>query len=212
MHTARGFERLVNFSDAVVAIALTLLVLPLVEIPTELTDSQGLGELLSDNGGEIGSFALSFLVIWTLWSTHHRTMEYFHGYDGTLIRFHAVWLFTIVSLPFTTQLLNSSEYIDGAVPLYIGLLLVSALALFAMAWWGRRHQELLDLDREEIRAWAAEPTSFVTVGSLLVALVMSLAIPSVGAWPLLLLVLDDPIQRIVDRFRGPKRATSGRVS
>ena len=35
MRTGRGFERLVNFTDAVIAIAVTLLVLPLVEIPGE---------------------------------------------------------------------------------------------------------------------------------------------------------------------------------
>ncbi len=201
MRTARGFERLVTFSDAVVAIALTLLVLPLVEIPNELDGSQSLGKVLDDNGALLGSFALSFLVIWSFWATHHRTMEYFRAYDSTLIRFHLVWLFTIVALPFTTQLLNSSNHVDGAVPLYIGLLLVSALALFAMAWWGRRHQELLDLDGEETRTWAAEPASFVTAASLAVALILSLLVPAVGAWPLLLLLLDSPIEKLIDRVR-----------
>ena len=201
MRTARGFERLVNFSDAVVAIALTLLVLPLVEIPAEVTHSQSLGDVFSDHGSLIGSFALSFLVIWSLWSTHHRTMEYFHRYDSALVRFHLVWLFTIVSLPFTTQLLNTSSRIDGAVPLYIGTLLVSSIALFLMSWWGRRHPALLKNELEGVKEWADEPASYVTVGSLLLALVLSLVIPALGAWPLLVLLLDDPIERVIERLR-----------
>ncbi|MEO6471946.1 MAG: TMEM175 family protein [Aeromicrobium sp.] len=201
MRTARGFERLVNFSDAVVAIALTLLVLPLVEIPTELTQTQSLGEVFADNGALLGSFALSFLVIWSFWATHHRTMEYFHAYDSMLIRFHLIWLFTIVALPFTTQLLNSSNEVDGAVSLYIGVLLISAFALFAMSWWGRRRPELLDLDSGEVREWASEPASFVTVASLAAALMLSLLIPAVSAWPLLLLLLDSPIEKLIARLR-----------
>lgn len=201
MRTERGFERLVTFSDAVVAIALTLLVLPLVEIPNELTGSQSLGTVFDDNGALLGSFALSFLVIWSFWSTHHRTMEYFAGYDAMMIRLHVVWLFTIVALPFTTQLLNASSHVDGAVPLYIGVLLVSALSLYALAWWGRRRPELLDLETEDAKAWAAQTASFVTSASLAIALILSLLIPAVGAWPLLLLVLDGPIERVIGRLR-----------
>ncbi len=40
MQTERGFDRMVNFCDAVVAIAITLLVLPLVDIPSELIEGQ----------------------------------------------------------------------------------------------------------------------------------------------------------------------------
>lgn len=47
MRTERGFERLITFADAVVAIALTLLVLPLVELPGELAEGQGLGAVFT---------------------------------------------------------------------------------------------------------------------------------------------------------------------
>ena len=40
MATERGFDRLVNFSDAVVAIAATLLVLPLVDLGSEATSGK----------------------------------------------------------------------------------------------------------------------------------------------------------------------------
>ncbi|HEY3480343.1 MAG TPA: TMEM175 family protein, partial [Streptomyces sp.] len=104
MRTERGFERLITFADAVVAIALTLLVLPLSEIASELSQDTSVGAVFSQNGSAFGSFALSFVVIWVLWSAHHRTMEYFHAYDGVLLQLTLVWLLTIVLLPFVTQL------------------------------------------------------------------------------------------------------------
>jgi uncharacterized membrane protein len=89
--------------------------------------------VLSDHSGEVSAFVISFLVIWVLWTSHHRTMEYFDAYDAAIMRLTMLWLFTIVVLPFTTQLLNSEAYRHGAVPLYIGVLLVSSLCLLGMS-------------------------------------------------------------------------------
>ena len=53
----RGFERLITFADAVVAIALTLLVLPLVEIPAELGDRTASARptVFTEHRGQIGA-------------------------------------------------------------------------------------------------------------------------------------------------------------
>jgi uncharacterized membrane protein len=200
VRTGRGFERLITFADAVVAIALTLLVLPLVEIPADLTGESNLGDVFADYGGEIGGFLLSFVVIWVLWAAHHRTMEYFDGYDETLMRLTIVWLFTIVSLPFTTQLLASDVYDEGAAPLYDGVLLVSSLSLVGLSWWGRRHPELLR-DSDEVRDWLTRPIVPVVPLILLVALLLSVVAPAVGSWPLFALVLDDRLEALWLRAR-----------
>ena len=103
MRTERGFDRLVNFSDATVAIAMTLLVLPLVDLGGASGQHDTLWELLSANAYEIFGFVLSFLVIWSLWVNHHRVMEYFAHYDSTVMGLHLVWLLTMVTIPFTTR-------------------------------------------------------------------------------------------------------------
>ncbi len=206
MRTGRGFERLVNFSDAVVAIAMTLLVLPLVDITSQLARSVSLGELFQEHNSDLLSFLISFLVIWTLWSVHHRTMENFGGYDDVLLRLHMLWLFTIVSLPFTTQLLNSMESGRGAVPLYIGNLVLSTLALMGISSHGKRTAELLHTDSAEVLAWQAERISVVTLAILLLTLVLSLVFPPIGTFPLLLLILDRPIETLIAKLRGRRTA------
>jgi uncharacterized membrane protein len=201
VRTGRGFERLITFADAVVAIAMTLLVLPLVDIPGELADDAGVGAAFTQHGAEIRGFVISFVVIWALWTAHHRTMEYFRGYDAVILRLTLVWLFTIVVLPFTTQLLTGTRNDSGATTLYVGVLLVSSLCLVGMSWWGRRHRELLLADGSEVDDWVNEPLSIITASILLVALVLTAIWPGVGAWPLLALLLDDPVERLWFRVR-----------
>jgi uncharacterized membrane protein len=196
VRTGHGFERLMAFADAVVAIALTLLVLPLSEFAADIGDDKRLGDVFSEHRAELGSFVLSFVVIWLLWSIHHRMMEYFDGYDGVVVRLMLVWMFTIVVLPFVTQLLAGHLYDHGAVPLYDGVLLASSLSLAALSWWGHRHPELLHEDEEEVRRWLAEPVSFATPVVLLIAMLLAFVQPSIGTWPLFALVLDDRIERV----------------
>lgn len=199
MRTGRGFERLVNFSDAVIAIALTLLVLPLVEIPGELEGDENVGSVLAEHSGEILGFLISFLVIWIFWTVHHRTLENFQGYDDVLLWLHMLWLLSIVSLPFMTQFLNLS-YDEGGVPIYVATLLVSAIAIFLISLRGRRHTELLHADRDEVQQWLANPHSLYTICALLIALALSIFVPEVGAWPLLLLFLENPVEALIDRI------------
>jgi uncharacterized membrane protein len=197
VRTGRGFERLITFADAVVAIALTLLVLPLADITAQVPEGESVGRVLSDHRHEVSAFVISFVVIWAVWRVHHRTMEYFDAYDPAIMRLTMLWLFTIVVLPFTTQLLNSEAYSHGAVPVYIAVLLVSALSLFGMSLWGRAHRELLLADRAEVDDWVNEPRSLTTVGILVVALVLSIVVPQVGTLPLLALLFTDAIDRAV---------------
>jgi uncharacterized membrane protein len=197
VRTDRGFERLITFADAVVAIALTLLVLPLSELATGLGHDTSVRQVFSENRDAFGSFALSFVVIWVLWTAHHRTMEYFDAYDGVLFRLTLVWLFTIVLLPFVTQLLTGSQYDRGAPALYESVLLVSSLCLTAMSWWGRRHRQLLVDDPESDR-FVAEPVPIGVPTVLVISLVLTLVFPSIGAYPLFLLLAAD---NVIDRFR-----------
>lgn len=158
--------------------------------------------MFTEHGGELIAFGISFLVIWTLWLAHHRTMEYFRAYDGVLLWLTMVWLATIVVLPFTTQLLASDLYDRGAASLYIAILLLSALSLLGTSWRGRRHRELLHADQPEVEDWLDYLPGLTVAGILLLTLALSILLPRVGTFPLLLLLVNDPINVLVLRLLG----------
>ena len=81
-----GLERLVFFSDAVFAIAITLLALD-IRLPIEavhLSDLQLFNSLV-DIWPKYLSFLISFLVIGNFWIAHHRRYRYISRYDTRLL-------------------------------------------------------------------------------------------------------------------------------
>ena len=201
VRTERGFDRIVNFSDATVAIAMTLLILPLVDFGGETGQHESLWELLDENYAAIFAFVLSFLVIWSMWVNHHRVMEYFADYDSRLLFLHMVWLLTMASIPFTTELVaNPDHYKHGGTAIYVAVLLVSSICLQLIGQHGRRHHALLH-DTDEVKAWLAGPYTWTTVGVLALILVIVLVFPNLGAWPMLLFFVDGFIENWVVKRR-----------
>ncbi|MBX9783690.1 MAG: DUF1211 domain-containing protein [Chitinophagaceae bacterium] len=96
-------ERLILFSDAVFAIAITLLVIEIKipEIHTDVSDKALLHELKHLIPKFVG-FIISFLFIGLYWTIHHRMFGYVTSYDKTLLRLNLFFLFFIALLPFST--------------------------------------------------------------------------------------------------------------
>lgn len=197
--TSEGFRRLISFADAVVAIALTLLVLPLVDIASEASKASSVSDIFDDHSYEIVSFLVSFVVIWVLWRNHHRVMEHFRGYDGHLMNLHLVWLLTIVILPFATGLVDRPD-LRWANVFYVAVLAVSVGSLVAIERWGVGHPELIDEDKQN-EEWLRHGPDFGTMALLAVALIICIAVPRAGVWPLFLLFLSGPVDKLIARFR-----------
>ncbi len=96
-------ERMILFSDAVFAIAITLLVIEIKipEIHTDVSDQALLEELKHLIPKFIG-FIISFLFIGLYWTIHHRMFGYVTNYDKGLLRLNLFFLFFVVLLPFST--------------------------------------------------------------------------------------------------------------
>jgi uncharacterized membrane protein len=205
-HSARGVDRLVNFSDATVAIAITLLVLPLVEIAGEFGGDVAPSTVLRENSSAFLAFGITFVVIARFWVSHHRVFEWVGDYSTGLVWANFLWLAGIVLLPFAANALAAVHTTQRPVAyaIYIGTLLLACAALSVVEVILRRHPELVrDRDASDIDLTGG----LVTVGVMLVALVVAVTVPAVGLYALLLLVLSGPATRLVGRARrSPARA------
>src|SRR3981081_3494565 len=106
MVRAIAAERLTFFSDAVIAIALTLLALNLT-LPSGATNGEMLRSFLA-NRDEYLAFVISFMVIAAHWRGHHLIFRYVTHLDGHLVGFTIAWLFAQVIVPFATRLLTAN--------------------------------------------------------------------------------------------------------
>ena len=126
LHSA---ERMKFFTDGVVAIAITLLILPLLDSVSEAA-SKGIdtAEFLSSNGVQMFTFALSFVIIARFWVSHERLFEHVEKWTGWLMVLNIAWMFTVVVLPVVTAMVGSMETDNLQILLYVGTMLANSLA------------------------------------------------------------------------------------
>lgn len=106
--TPLSLDRTVYFSDAVFAIAMTLLALDL-PIPTGSTNREVWDSFTSQIGDDYFPLVLSFVVIGVLWLRHHRFFQRVAAASGPLLMANLASLFVIVVLPFVTKFLGEAE-------------------------------------------------------------------------------------------------------
>ena len=193
-------ERLKAFVDAVVAIAMTLLILPLMENVTELgREGKTTLQYLEEEQGPLWSFALSFLIIALLWINHHRVFDRVEQVRIPLVWLQVGWMFTIVCLPVSTAMLGAMPTDNAQKIVYIGSLLMSSLFMVATRVYLWRHPALHRIPPESLRrGFVAE---IVTAAMFTISLIVAICVPAIGYSALFLLVLSGPIQAIVARRR-----------
>lgn len=121
-------ERVVFFSDAVFAIAVTLLVLD-IRLPEGTTDAN-LTERVVELVPKLGAFAISFVLVVGAWLAHFRRFRLVHRYDPALIRINLVLMFLICLVPFPTAVF-SEHAVPVATAMYGGCL---GLIFIVQAW------------------------------------------------------------------------------
>jgi uncharacterized membrane protein len=126
-----GIGRLLAFSDAVFAIAITLLVLDL-GIADNLTEDE-LGRELRHQLPNVFAALLSFALIGRFWVAHHRLYMPVVRSDTPLLVLNLLFLAPIVFLPFGARLI--AEYGTEAVALVVYAGLVAACGLFEVVMW-----------------------------------------------------------------------------
>ena len=173
-----GLERLVFFSDAVYAIAITLLVIDLRLPPgSGELDNTGLTKALFLMLPQFFSYILSFLVIGSFWNNHHFKFRYIRRYDRRLITLNLLLLMTIAFIPFPTAVLGESGNATATI-LYACAIIMPSL-LSALEWRYAVHSGLV-LEGTPPRVKRRQ-----TIRPLITALVFALSIPVALYDPLL---------------------------
>ncbi|MCU7726430.1 TMEM175 family protein [Actinoplanes sp. KI2] len=195
-------ERLVFFTDAVAAIAITLLILPLMESVSSEAGQKSIGDFVHDHIGEFGAFVLSFAVIFRLWWAHHQLFRHITRLDSMVVRLSLLWTFAVVLLPIPTALITATKPSAGSVALYGGALCLASGSLMLLGWYGRRHPELTADATPVPRAQVL--SSATAFGIELVATAIGAVFAaSINFWAFLLMPLGGPIQNLIkSRWRG----------
>ena len=186
MESGTSLERMVFFSDAVFAIALTLLALDL-KLPEGIAAAQLDGALI-DALPELFAYALSFVIIAKTWLAHHSDFALIRRFDSTLAWLNLALLFFIAMLPAPTSVL--SEYGDDPTPWPSILYAVNIAAIYLLLgviWRYARHAKLMD------PGIAAHVHRRIFTARMMVPVVFLLSVPAAfalnGYTPLLWLLL-----------------------
>lgn len=192
VQSEKALDRLVAFSDAVVAIAITLVVLPLVDRAMEAESATA---FFADNVTGMMSAALSFVVIAAFWRANHVMFVHAHGYNRLVGRLQTLWLATIVFLPVATALDLAGPAADRVgLGSYLGTMLLGGAILRVQA---------IALERAGLSDRAPEPPLTRWIGTILmaVALLLVLLFPQPGALWLLVLLVEIPLRPLLGRRR-----------
>jgi uncharacterized membrane protein len=129
--SGRDIDRVVFFSDAVFAIAMTVLALSL-RLPSTTTD-HGVAQALQDALPSIYSYVLSFVIISLFWLAHHRMFHYICRVDAALLVLNLATLGLVAFVPFPTSVLGDHNGSTAAVVFYASTMV--ALGGLASALW-----------------------------------------------------------------------------
>jgi uncharacterized membrane protein len=140
---ARDLDRVVFFSDAVFAIAMTVLVLTL-RLPAGTADAQ-VGHALRTELPTVYTYVLSFVVISLYWLAHHRMFRYVRRLDPTLLVLNLAMLGCVAFVPFPTSVLGDHGGTTAAVVFYAATMAILGSVLSGL-WFHASRQHLIARD------------------------------------------------------------------
>jgi uncharacterized membrane protein len=171
-------ERIILFSDAVFAIAITLLIIE-IKVPElhHRTEHEALVSLLRLIPKFVGFF-IGFFVIATYWAAHHRIFRFVQRYNDGLIWLNIFFLLSIVLMPFTSAYYGEYPLLNVPFVLYCvsvmatGLLQLRMQRSLANPKHGFVHPDLVS--HPDLDLWRP----LIPVGAFLLAIVLVLVLPN----------------------------------
>ena len=118
--------RLEAFSDAVLAIIITIMVLEF-QVPHEASFAA-----LAPLAPKFLSYVLSFVYLGIYWNNHHHLWQIVKGVNGSILWANLHLLFWLSLIPFATAWMGENDFATIPVALYGLVLWLSALAYYIM--------------------------------------------------------------------------------
>ncbi len=213
VESGNAVERTVHFSDAVVAIAITLLTLEL-RLPEGLAPGEVSGHLLDALSG-LFAFLVSFWVIASYWIAHHRIFNRIGAHDGALLTINFVFLMWVVLVPFSTSMVM--EYGESQLiwDVYVSHLLLTGITLSWLWRYASKDGRLIepDADLDTLRRYGIHGIQVWGISAVfLLSIVISFFSVDYAQWSLWLLLslltLEGPLRR---RLGPLGRQLAGRI-
>jgi len=129
--------RLEAFSDGVLAIIITIMVLKLRPPPPE---DHSLLRLWHETGNGLLTYLLSFVYIGIYWNNHHHMFSLVRRVSGAILWANLGLLFTLSLFPFTTSWMDETRLANVPVIVYGVNLLLAAIAYYVLQTVIIRHQ------------------------------------------------------------------------
>jgi uncharacterized membrane protein len=142
--TFMRLERINGFSDAVFAVAITLLILT-IDVPV-VSDASELGSELSALWPKFLGFLISFAIIGFFWVAHHLIFNYLEQLTPGLLWLNLFFLLFIVILPFSTELMSEYNSSNTALMFYNSNMALASLLLFLLWLYMSHDNRLIDED------------------------------------------------------------------
>jgi uncharacterized membrane protein len=158
-------DRVLAFSDAIFAIAITLLTLSL-EVPAGLHGSE-LTSALHQILPALGAYVLSFVILGQLWLAHHRIFGVIARVDYTVLVRNLLFLGLIAIMPFPVRLLSDYPRRPLAVAIY-AVAFITAMQLQRLIWLDVTRPEHRELLREQVPDEVRNGFSRILLGLLVV--------------------------------------------
>lgn len=205
-HTVRfRTERFKAFVDAVVAIAMTLLILPLMESVSDAASNRlSTAEFFDEHSGQLLSFGLSFVLIATFWMGHHRQYRDVEWITSPLLWINIAWMATIVWLPVPTAMIGQMDTDLLQPVVYIGTLILTQVTTLAGWRYLLRHPDFTTTPVETLRAGVIGDLAAIIL--FLIALAIAVFVQPYGYAGLLVLLLSGVVTKLLDRVAQRRHA------
>src|SRR5262245_63545722 len=133
-----GTERLAAFSDGVIAIIITIMVLEL-KLPESASHGEVWPSFLEPLAPKLAIYALSFCIVGTMWINHHQLLAAVRRGSPQLMWMNLLLLFFMSLIPLATSFLGEHPLLPRAIAFY-ALILASSSAVFTLLRYrlGRR--------------------------------------------------------------------------